>query len=784
MEKNNKHNVYKFKKNNKKRKNNLRKNRVNANLHSIPSSNSSRVKKILSINDRLKRILLVFFFIFILLIVRLGWIQLVQGADLKEKMYRQLTTSKTISPKRGTIYDSTGKALAISAQVDTVSIDPTKIVVSDEDEKKEEALTKALKEKVAKAFSDIFELDYEETLEKVSSTSTNVTIAKKVENDKIEELEKWMEENDIYSGINIDEDTKRYYPYDNLASNLIGFCGTDNQGLWGLELKWNNILTGTPGKVTSAQDAVQDFIPYENSTYIAPQNGNDITLTIDANIQSIAEKYLKQACEENPENDGGNVIIMNPNTGDILAMATYPDYNLNDPYTLDYIPEKTWKKMSDEEKYEKQQQTWSNRAVSSTYEPGSVFKIVTAAAGLEEGIVETDKENVFSCKGYEEISGVRMYCSDRYGHGKQSLREALKNSCNPAFIQLGQKIGASTLYRYYDAFGFFNTTGYADIDGTGSSGEATGYFWDLKNVGDIELATMSFGQRFRITPLQMISAVSAVANDGVLMKPRIAKEIKNTDTGAVTTIETEEVRQVVSEETSDKLLDMLESVVDSGTGKYAQVKGYSIAGKTGTSEPDYADEDAGFVASFAAISPVESPEVVVLVTLYGLPYSENHSGSTVAAPVVSRILSEVLPYLGIPSESNETDSNAETITLKNVKNKTVAEARKILEKQGFVCEISGNDDDIVSEQMPVAGTSLLEDSIVKLYTEDSNSRVSQTVPDLKGMSLSEAKVALKNKNLNIKYTGSGKVISQGITAGTSVEEGTVIDVVLQTEVQE
>ncbi len=767
MKKNNKNKVYKFKSKEK------------------SYSNSSKVKKVFSINERLKRILLIFFFIFILLIGRLGWIQLVQGADLKEKMYRQLTTSKTISPKRGTIYDSTGKALAISAQVDTVSIDPTKIVAYDEDEQKAEALTKALKEKVAKAFSDIFDLDYDETLEKVSSTSSNVTIARKVENDKIEELEAWMEKNEIYSGINIDEDTKRYYPYDNLASNLIGFCGTDNQGLWGLELKWNNLLTGTPGKVTSAQDAVQDFIPYENSTYIAPQNGNDITLTLDANIQAIAEKYLKQACEENPENDGGNVIIMDPNTGDILAMATYPDYNLNDPYTLDYIPEKTWDKMTDEEKYEKQQQTWSNRAVASTYEPGSVFKIVTAAAGLEEDLVEPDKANVFSCKGYEEILGVRMYCSDTSGHGSQSLRDALKHSCNPAFIQLGQKIGAATLYRYYDAFGFFDTTGYADIDGSGgSSGEATGYFWDLKDVGDIELATMSFGQRFRITPLQMISAVSAVANDGVLMKPRIAKEIKNTDTGAVTTIEPESVRQVISEETSDKLLDMLETVVDSGTGSYAQVKGYSIAGKTGTSEPDYADEDAGFVASFAAISPVESPEVVVLVTIYGLPYEENHSGSTVAAPVVSQILSEVLPYLGIPSESTDTDSSIETITLSNVKNKTVAEAKKILEKQGFVCEISGNEDDIVSEQMPVAGTALLEDSIIKLYTEDSDTRVSQTVPDLKGMSLSEAKVALKNKNLNIKYTGSGRVISQDITAGESVEEGTVINVVLQTEIQE
>ena len=748
-----------------------------------PQKNKNGGKKVFSINERLARMLIAFFVVFIILVGRLGWLQIVQGADLREDMYRQLTASKTISPKRGTIYDSTGKALAISAQVDTVSIDPTRIVVDNEDEKIAEAMTKQLKEKVAKAFSDIFDLDYEETLEKVSSDSTNVTIAKKVENDKIEELKAWMEENDIYSGINIDEDTKRYYPYDNLASSLIGFCGTDNQGLYGLELKWNDILTGTPGKVTSAQDAVQDLIPYENETYIAPQNGNDVTLTIDANIQQIAEKYLKQACEENDCKDGGNVIIMNPNNGDILAMATYPDYNLNSPFTLDYVSDKEWDKMSDEEKNTMLQETWNNRAITSTYEPGSVFKIITAAAGLEEGLADADTPNVFQCEGYEKISGVRINCSDRAGHGSQSLRDALKNSCNPAFMQLGEKIGAATLYRYYDAFGFFDTTGFADIGDSGSSGERSGYFWDLDDVGPIELATMSFGQRFRVTPLQMITAVSAIANDGVLVQPRIAKEIKNTDTGAVTTIEPKNVRQVVSKETSETLLDMLETVVDSGTGKYAEVKGYSIAGKTGTSEPDESDPEEKYVASFAAISPVESPEVVVLVTLYG-PQGESHSGSTVAAPVVSQILSEVLPYLGIQSDTTDSESSAETTALSNVKNKTMAEAKKIIEKQGFECIISGNDDDIVTEQMPAAGTALIEDSVVRLYSEDNDTRVSQSVPNLKGMSLSEAKAALKNKNLNIKYSGEGKVTSQDITAGTSVEEGTVVNVVLKEEIEE
>ena len=482
---------------------------------------------------------------------------------------------------------------------------------------------------------------------------------------------------------------------------------------------------------------------------------------------------MKQACEENNCKDGGNVIIMNPNNGDILAMATYPDYNLNNPYTLDYISEKEWKKMSSEEQSAKLYEVWNNRAITSTYEPGSVFKIITAAAGLEENLVDEDTPNVFSCSGREKVSGVTINCSDTSGHGKLSLRDALKYSCNPAFIQLGQKIGAATLYRYYDAFGFFTTTGFGNIGDSGSSGERAGYFWNLNDVGSIELATMSFGQRFRVTPLQMITAVSAVANDGVLMQPRIAKEIKNTDTGAVTTIEPTKVRQVISKETSEKLLDMLETVVDSGTGKLAKVKGYSIAGKTGTSEPDYSNKEAGFVASFAAISPVESPEVVVLLTLYGVP--NNYHG----APVVSQILTDVLPYLGIPSDTTDSNNTAKTITLSNVKNKTVAEAKKIIENQGFECQISGNEDDIVSAQMPVAGTALIEDSIVKIYTKENDTRVSKKVPNLKGMSLSEAKAALKNVNLNIKYTGSGRVASQEIMAGTSVEEGTVVSVVLQ-----
>ncbi len=737
--------------------------------NSKEKANSKTSKGINVSYKKLRAVMIVFFIVLLLLIIRIGFLQFVQGAELKEEMYSQLIKSALISPKRGTIYDSTGKALAISAQVDTVSIQPSAIVVKDGNDINEDK-TKALKEKVAKALSEIFELKYEETLEKISSDTSLVTIAKKQEKDKIDKLKAWMDEEKFYSGINIDEDTKRYYPYENLASSLIGFYGED-QGREGLEASWDSVLTGTSGKVISAQDALQELIPYNNQTYIPAKNGSDITLTIDANIQAIVEKYLKQACIENNCSRGGNVIAMNPKTGDILAMATYPDYDLNNPFDMpSYIKEKDWKKMSSEEKSTALYTTYRNRAISDPYEPGSVFKIITSSIALEESLANPDTSNIYTCNGEYEVSGVKIQCTGN--HGKQTLRQALANSCNPAFIQVGKKIGASTFYRYFDAFGLFDQTGIA------ASGEATNsIFWDLNNVGSLELATMSFGQRFKITPLQMITAVSAVANDGILMKPRIVKEIKNTDTGAITTIDPVQVRQVISTETASTVMDMLETVVTDGTGKYAKVKGYSIAGKTGTSEPDPNNEDEGFTASFVGISPTENPEIVLLITLYDPQGPKGWHGSNVAAPVASQILTEVLPYMQVPSDSTSS-SSSNTITLPDVTNKTVAEAKKILEKAGFVCSTSAKSTDVVTEQYPVKGSSLLKNSIIKLYTEKENTRVSKQVPSLIGNSLSQVKTKLKELNLNYIVSGSGVVISQDPIKGTSVEEGTVIKITL------
>ena len=475
---------------------------------------------------------------------------------------------------------------------------------------------------------------------------------------------------------------------------------------------------------------------------------------------------------------------MNPSTGDVLAMATYPDYNLNEPFNINNseLAEK-WDELSSEERSNALFSMWKNTAVQSTYEPGSTFKIITAAAGLEEGVVTSDNRTDFYCSGAENVSGVTMRCWDYQDpHKAQSLRDALANSCNPAFIQLGQKLGAKTLYNYYKGFGFFETTNPYFY------GESNSVFFDENNINQFNLATMSFGQRFTITPIQLITAISAVANEGILMQPRIVKEIKNTDTNAITPIEPNIIRQVVSKETAETLMDMLETVVTDGTGKYAKITGYSIGGKTGTSEPLSGSEDEGYVASFIATSPTVNTQVVVLVTIYD-PKGDSHQGSQVAGPVVKQILQEVLPYVGVASNTtsdNSSNSNSSTKTaiVPDVTNKTIAEAKQLLKSSGFNVKITGGEDEnktLIIDQMPKPGVTLIENSTMYLYTSNNNVRTPTTVPDLKGMNYAQVLNSIQASNLNVIIDGKGSVISQDISAGKEVEQGTAIKVTLQTE---
>ena len=717
--------------------------------------------------------------IFLLLIIRLIWLQFVQGSDLKEQAYNQQTTDQIISTSRGTIYDSTGKTLAISTPTDTVTINPKKIVGSNDEE------TKAKKEKVAKAFSEIFELDYNETLEKVNSTSNVQTIAKKVDKDKIDKLKQWMETEKISTGINIDEDTKRVYPYNNLASNLIGFCGTDNTGIQGIEDSWNSVLQGTPGKITTSTDAIQEEIPDSNQTYIPAENGSDIVLTIDYYIQTVLEKYLKQAVVENNA-ECGTVVAMAPSTGDILGMACYPDYNLNTPFEPNTEELKaTWDTLDSTTQSDALYNMWKNNVVSSPYEPGSPYKLITAATALEENITSEDVPNDFYCNGSIEVADRKISCWTQAHKGAKTLRQALQVSCNPSLIQLGQRIGAETLYKYYQAFGFFDKTG---ID---LPQEASSTYWKLEDVKDVELATMSFGQRFTITPIQLVSAVSAIANDGILMKPRIVKQIINPETGTTTDIEPVQVRQVISKSTSERMRNLMKSVVDDGSGRLAKVEGYSIGGKTGTSEPQAGREDEGYIASYVAIAPTEKPEICLLIAVHNPnPNNEgSHQGGQVCGPVVSQMLSEILPYLGLTSSNAQTstdtvEEDTSYATVPDIRNKTVTEAEKLLKQAGFTTKVNISGDKnstLVTDQTPKPGSSIPKGSIIVLYTEENDTRVSVKVPDFKDKTLAQAENMAKANNLNITSEGSGTVISQSIMVDTAVEEGTIIKLTLSTE---
>ena len=622
-----------------------------------------------------------------------------QGSELKELAYMQQTLDRTINPKRGTIYDSTGKnVLAISSNVETVRINPGNI-------------EKENKEKVAKKLSELFELDYDTVLKKVTKRSSIETIVSKVDKEKTDELRKWMEENNILTGINIDEDTKRYYPNATLASQIIGFCGSDNQGLDGIEAKYDDELKGEKGSIQRHTDARGGEIGEEGENYVPAVDGNDLVLTIDLNIQSIVEKYLEEACIDNKCTDGGNVIVMNPQNGDILAMATYPSYNLNEPFEP-YTDElkQNWDNMSEQDKTTTLQAVWRNKAIADTYEPGSVFKLITASAALEEGITDTDNEGEFACTGGIEIAGVRIKCWRYYRpHGSESLRQALMNSCNPVFIGLGQKLGVETYYNYLEKFGLLKTTG---ID---LPGEAGSIFLAKDKVGPVELATISFGQRFEITPIQLVSAVSSIANGGTSVKPRVVKQIINSKTNEITDIPVEKNETVISKETSEKVLSMMESVVSEGTGKNAKVAGYRIGGKTGTSEDGVNTNK--YVTSFLGVAPIDNPQAVVLVTLYNPTGEGGHQGGGVAAPVGGQIFSEILPYLEVNQTGEEVEI-LEEVQTPDVLGKTLEEAENILKESGLEAVYETTEEEIdkkntyIKEQTPKAGITVNKGSKV------------------------------------------------------------------------
>ena len=589
--------------------------------------------------------------LFIALIARIFFLQIIDGNRLQTLATSNQTLTETLLAKRGTIFDSTGQVvLAISYDTDKIYISPSDI--KDEN-----------KEIVAQGIATILEIDYNELFSKLTSNNSKFVVATNVEQEKVDSLKNWektlKKNSKITTGLSYENTSSRFYPHNSLASTVIGFVGTDNHGLYGIEASWDSFLSGTPGKSVSLKDAKQSEIANSEQSYIAAENGYNINLTIDANIQSIVEKYLAEAVS-NYKCESGITIAMNPSNGKILAMADYPNYNCNDHNTPNSYLAQTWDSLSSEDKLTSLFRMWAPKAVTDTYEPGSVFKIITSSIALEENIIDTDVVT-FNCTGSYLIEGENkpIHCHSKVPHGAQTLRQALENSCNPSFIDLGLRIGAQRSYKYYEAFGFFGKTGIS------LSGEPkSGIFYDIDKINQHELGTLSFGQRFNITPLQMITAACAIANDGVLLQPQIVDKITNVDTGEVTTFAPKEVCQVLSKETADSVASMMESVVKDGTGKLVkdgspEMAGYSIGGKTGTSEPINGSTD-GYVASYLAISPVENTQIVLLVILDTPGEGVNHNGGQIAAPTAGKMLKEILPYMGVESgnkEDNNSNSN-------------------------------------------------------------------------------------------------------------------------------
>ena len=653
----------------------------------------------ISMKKRLKFILIIAFIVLVGILIRIGYIQFFEGSQLKEGAYSQQTIDRKINPKRGTIYDATGKnVLAVSATVETVTINPTTIP----NEKKE---------LVAKGLSDIFQLDYEKVLKKVNKRISMETIVKKIDKDKANELRTWMINNNIETGINIDEDTKRYYPNNEFASQVIGFCGSDNQGLDGIEAKYDKILSGSKGRILKSTDAKGGEIKGEAERYESAIDGKNIVLSIDFTIQSIVEKYLKQACIDNVCTGGGNIVIMNPKTGDILAMATYPNYNLNEPYEInDENLKENWDNISKSEQTRALQQMWRNKAIQDAYEPGSTFKLITASAALEEGITTTDKEGEFNCTGSIEVGGVRIKCWRYYRpHGSESLRQGLMNSCNPVFIGLGQKLGKEKYYDYLNKFGLLEKTGIA------LPGEASSIFLDEKKVGPVELGTISFGQRFKITPIQLVTAVSSIANGGILYQPRLVKQAIDTKTGDVEEYPVIEKRRVLSEKTAKDVLSMMESVVAQGTGRKAQVVGYSVGGKTGTSEDGV--NTGKYVTSFIGVTPISNPQLVILITLYNPTGEGGHQGGGIAAPIASQVLTDVVAYLNIERDNvKEGEEEPQDVNVPDIRGKSIKEAEGLLKKIGLEIQLNTDNEDIdkvnaiICEQLPIPGVSVKQGS--------------------------------------------------------------------------
>ncbi|MBQ5762048.1 MAG: PASTA domain-containing protein [Clostridia bacterium] len=704
------------------------------------------------------------------LLVRFAYLQIIKGEEYQEKAYQQQNSWRTISADRGTITDRNGNVLAVSIAANIVTIDPYVIRNTDKN-------NPGYKEKVAGGLSSILDVEYDEILEMISAKKSRYkVVAEKVDISVGDEVEKWIKDKKI-KGVYVDEDSVRYYPNGRLASHLIGITGKDDQGLLGgIESTFDKYLSGTPGRIITAVDVYGNELPYDEVTRLDPVNGYDVVMTIDATIQKMVEEELKNAIDTYGAQRGGTIVVMKPETAEILAMASYPDYDLNDPYAKpDSIQDDNWNGHTTQDVQTLYATVWRNKALVDTYEPGSTFKSITSAIGLEENLITATSP--VSDAPYS-LAGWTIHCWRKNGdHGSETFEEAVKNSCNPVFSKLAvEKIGIPCYYRYIKAFGFNDKTG-IELEG-----EAGSIFHS--NPTDIDLAVTAFGQRIQITPIQLATAYCAIANGGYLRTPLIVKEVVNSDGLVIKKYNENTVRQVISGSTSKTLLSILEQVVADGTGSNAYVAGYRVAGKTGTSETLTTDTDGRYIVSFCGIAPADNPELVILVVL-DHPTVGSASGGRQAAPVAGNLFDKILTYMEV--ERRYTDLDDENMMVKSYVPKivgmTVKDAADLLGKKGFSFTLADADGDydttIVTEQIPAPNTYINSNSKVIIYTKENPVKFTVTVPKLIGMTLQEANDLLSELGLNMKADNIGVVISQSIEPGTKVEKGSVITITLE-----
>ena len=709
---------------------------------------------------------------FVLLFFRLFDLQIKRHEELQGMAVSQQTRRTVVTASRGTIYDASGNILAISTSAETIILSPMEINNALKDTEHPVSWTK---DSLAAGLAEILDKDAASIRKRMDNEDSQYELIKlRADEDVAAKVREYVEENDI-SGVHLVADTKRYYPYGSLAAQVIGFVGDDNTGLYGLEAYYEDELEGQSGLVISAKDQAENDMLYTYEQYFAAKNGSDLTLTLDATIQYYLEKGLESMMDKFSAANGASGIVMNAKTGAVMAMASYPNYDLNDFLT---VSDKTL-----QERIERGESTvadmqllqWRNKALNDTYEPGSTFKILTLSAALEEGVV--DKTTTVNCGGSVNISGYTIHCSNKNGHGLQTLVQSVGNSCNPAFINYGLRIGNTKFYEYMRSFGLMNTTG---ID---LGGEAVGVFAADDSFTQLDLACYAFGQNFTVTPLALIAAQAACINGGYLHTPYLVERITDSEGSVTYRHDSTPVRQVISEQTSATVRECLEYVVSSGTGKNGQVAGYRIGGKTGTADKG---QSGDVVVSFLCFAPADDPQVIMLITMDTPSRATGTyvSGGNMVAPTASTVMSEILPYLGVePSYSAEELLGMDT-TVPNVIGMSVEEAKAKLKDRALSYKIVG-DGETITDQTPAGGAIIPGKSSVILYAGEEKSTDKCVVPHLIGKTPSEANTTATAAGLLIRFSGttgsessSVRVLSQSIDEGTEVEAGTVITVQL------